>query len=90
MFETTSQFSFKLCNIIQCHERDNSSVLFLAEPVYHLDKWSAKSTVNCSREISPNLYFDRLLLSKVYKISAKKVTRKTDLLFQKGQDFSEF
>ena len=30
-------------------------------------------TFNCSPEISPNLYIDRLLLLKVYKISAKKV-----------------
>ena len=30
-------------------------------------------TFVCSRKISPNLYFDRLLLLKVYKISAKKV-----------------
>ena len=29
-------------------------------------------TFDCSREISPNLYFDRILLLKVYKISAKK------------------
>ena len=28
---------------------------------------------DCSGEISPNLYIDRLLLLKVYKISAKKV-----------------
>ena len=34
---------------------------------------SAKfQTFDCSREISPNLYFDRLLLMKVYKISTKK------------------
>ena len=33
---------------------------------------SAKfQTFNCSGEISPNLYFYRLLLLKVYKISAK-------------------
>ena len=37
---------------------------------------SAKfQTFDCSGEISPNLYFDRLLLLKVYKISAKKVQR---------------
>ena len=30
---------------------------------------------NYSREISPNLYCDKLLLLKVYKISAKKVER---------------
>ena len=29
-------------------------------------------TFDCSREISPNLYFDRLLLLKGYKVSAKK------------------
>ena len=30
-------------------------------------------TFDCSRKISPNLYFDRLLLLKVYRILAKKV-----------------
>ena len=30
---------------------------------------------DCLGEISPNLYFDRLLLLKVYKISSKKVRR---------------
>ena len=34
---------------------------------------SAKfQTFDCSGEISPNLYFDRLLFLKVYKVSAKK------------------
>ena len=32
-------------------------------------------TFDCLGEISPNLYFDRLLLLKVDKISAKKVQR---------------
>ena len=37
---------------------------------------SAKfQSFGCSSKISPNLYFDRLLLLKVYKISAKKVQR---------------
>ena len=58
-------------------------------------------TFACSRKISPNLYFDRLL--KVYKILAKKyrgvishdhedwckISRKSDLLFQKLQEFGE-
>ena len=63
---------------------------------------SAKfQTFDCSRKISPNLYFDRLL--KVYKILAKKyrgvmshdledwreIWRKTDLFFQKWQEFGE-
>ena len=30
-------------------------------------------TFNCSDDISANLYFDRILLLRVYKISAKKV-----------------
>ena len=30
---------------------------------------------DCSGEISPDLYFDRLLWLKVFKISAKKVQR---------------
>ena len=34
---------------------------------------SAKfQTFDCSCEISPDLYFDRLLFLKIYKISAKK------------------
>ena len=61
-------------------------------------------TFDCSREISPNLYFEKPLLLKVYKISAKKVQRslshdtkewckiwrKTNLLFQKWQELCEF
>ena len=53
---------------------------------------------------SPNLYLDRLLSLKIYKISAKKyrgvishdceewckIWRKNDLLFQKWQEFGEF
>ena len=59
---------------------------------------------DCSGEISPNLYFDRLFLLKVKKFQWKKyggvlshdteewnkIWRKTDLLFQKWQDFVEF
>ena len=63
---------------------------------------SAKlQTFNCSRKISTNLYFDSFL--KLYKILAKKyrgiishdpkdwckIWRKTDLLFQKWQEFGE-
>ena len=74
-----------------------------------LTKWvhqTAKfQTCNCSGEISPNLYFGRLLLLKAYTISAKKVQKsyaswhwrliqnwkkKTDLLFQRWQEFREF
>ena len=50
--------------------RNKSSALLSPPKVAHQ---SAKfQTFNCSDEISPNLYFDRLLLLKVYKISAKK------------------
>ena len=53
---------------------------------------SAKfQTFDWSRKISRNLYFDRLLLLKLYKISAKKVLRRNiDLLFQERQEFGEF
>ena len=46
----------------------------MAETVHDLDKRSLSKckfqTFDCSRKISPNLYFDKLL--KVYKILAKK------------------
>ena len=42
-------------------------------------KWAHQSpkfqVFDCSRKISPNIYFDRLLLLKVYKISIKNVQR---------------
>ena len=42
---------------------------------------SAKfQTFDCSRKISPNFYFDRLLLLKVHKISAKKSTEELCLM----------
>ena len=61
-------------------------------------------TFDCSAEISPNLYFDRLLLLKVYKISAKKLQRsyvswywkkmqnlkKNRFIASKWQKFGEF
>ena len=60
--------------------RDNFSVLFLAETLYYFDE-SAKNYLerikvpNFRHSISPNLYIDRLILLKAYKISAKKVQR---------------
>ena len=53
---------------------------------------SAKfQTFSCSREISPDLYIHRLLLLKVYKISAKKkidelclLTLKNDAKFEEN------
>ena len=74
--EITSQFFFKLCISLQCHER---FCTFLAENLYDLDKRSPSkckiSDFYHSREISPNLHFDGLLLLKVYKNSAKSVQR---------------
>ena len=85
--------------------RDNSSVLLLLKLYVIWTKGPHRNakfqTFDCSRKISPNLYFDRLL--KVYKILAKKyrgvishdpedwckIWRKTDLLFQKWQEFGE-
>ena len=46
---------------------------------------SAKfQTFDCSGEISPNLYFDRLLLLKVYKVSAKKNMKEICLMIPKS------
>ena len=98
---TTSQFFFKLSSFFSVM-RDNCETLFDLDSGTH---WSAKfQTFDCSREISPNLYFHRLLLLGVYKISAKKsieelclMTLKNDakfeekhVLFQKWQKFGEF
>ena len=78
MFETTSQFFFKLCINLQCHERWLFCT-FLAETVHDLDKRNPSkcktSYFRLLKQISPNLYFDRFFLIKVYKISAKKVQR---------------
>ena len=41
-------------------------------------------TFGCSREISPSLYFHRLLLLKVYTISAKKSIEELRLMTLKG------
>ena len=57
--------------------RDNFSVLFWVKLYMIWTKATHQSaafqTFECSCKISPNLYFERLLLLKVYKISAKKV-----------------
>ena len=52
---------------------------------------SAKfETFDCSGEISSNLYFDRLLLLKVYKVSAKKSMEEICLMIPKsGAKFEE-
>ena len=47
-------------------------------------------TFDCSGGISPNLYFDSLLLPKVYKVSAKKSMEELCLLILKsGAKFEE-
>ena len=78
IFEAKSQFFLEFCITLQCHERQlfrTSS----AETLYNLDKRSPSNakfqTFDFSREISPNLYFDRLLLLKEYKISAKQLLK---------------
>ena len=74
MFETASQFFFELFITLQCHEKLFCTIL--AETVHDLAHQSAKfQTFDCSCKISPNLYFHRLLLLKVYKILAKKIQR---------------
>ena len=47
-------------------------------------------TFDCSSEVSPNLYFDGLLLIKVYKVSAKKSMEEICLMMPKsGAKFEE-
>ena len=59
--------------------RNNSSVLFWLRLYMIWTKEAHPSTkfqtFDCSGKISPNLYLDKLLLLKVYKILAKKVQR---------------
>ena len=59
--------------------RNNSSVLFYLKLYTIWTKEAHQSakfqTFNCSRKMSPTLYFDRLLLCKLYKISAKMLQR---------------
>ena len=105
IFETKSQFFFKTL--------DHSSLswditlwYFLAELYMMWTKGAHQraklQTFDCSRKISPNLYFDRPLLLKVCKILAKRVHRsyvswpwrliqnlKKNWLFQKWQEFGE-
>ena len=51
---------------------------------------SAKfQTFDCSGEISPNLYFDRLLLLKVYKVSAKKMEELCLMIPNSGAKYEE-
>ena len=56
--------------------RDNSSVHFYVKLYMIWTKWIHQSAIfqtsDCPYEILPNLYFDSLLLLKVYNISAKK------------------
>ena len=57
--------------------RDNSSALFWLKLYMVWTKGTCPSakfqTFDCLRKISPNLYFDKFLLFKVYEISAKKI-----------------
>ena len=71
-------FSLNFASLLSV-TRDNSFVLFQLKLYITWTKGVQQSarfeTFDCSRQLSPNLYFDRLLLLKVYKISAKNVHR---------------
>ena len=66
----------KLCVTVQCHGK-YVFCTFLGETLYDFYKRAQQSakfqTFDCSGEISPNLYFDRLLLLEGFKVSVKKV-----------------
>ena len=83
----------KLCVTVQCHGK-YVFCTFLGETLYDFYKRAQQSakfqTFDCSGEISPNLYFDRLLLLKVYKVSAKKSMEELCLMIPKsGAKFEE-
>ena len=68
--------------------RDNSSVFSWLKPYLIFAKRAHQSgkfqeNFNCSGEISPNLYFGRLLLLKVHTISTKKSAEKLCLIILK-------
>ena len=78
-FETTSQFFLKLYITLQCHERKLFCIFFQLK-LYMIwakgnDQSAKFNSFDCSRKISPNLYFDKFLLLKLYKILAKKKQR---------------
>ena len=78
ILETTNQFFFKLYISLQCHERQPFCTFQLKLRMIFTKgaHQSAKfQTFDWSGKISPNLYFDRLLLLKIYKTSAKNVQR---------------
>ena len=68
--------------------RDYSSVLFKLKLYMIWTKGAHQTakfqTFDCSRKISPNLYFGRLLLLKVYEISAKTSTEELCLMTLKS------
>ena len=73
-----ASFSLKFASLFNVM-RGNSSVIFVAETLYNFYKKTHQSakfhTLGCSDQFSPNLYYDRVLLLKVSKISVKKVPR---------------
>ena len=74
--------------------KDKSSVLLLLKRYMIFTKGAHHSanfqTFDDSGEISPNLHFDRLLLLKVYKVSAKKSIEEICLMIPKsGAKFEE-
>ena len=61
--------------------------MIFTKGAHHSSKFQ---TSDCSGEISPNLYFDRLLLLKVYKVSAKQSMEGICLMIPKcGAKFEE-
>ena len=61
--------------------------MIFTKGVHHKAK---SQTCDCSGEISPNSYFDRILLLKVYEVSAKKSMEKLCLMIPKsGAKFEE-
>ena len=71
---------------------DSSSVLFSVKLIFTKEAHHStkRQTFDCSDEISPNLYFDRLLLLKLYKVSAEKTMEEIcPMITKSGAKFEE-
>ena len=80
VFETTHRFFWKFYISVQCHETWLLCTFLAAENFSgNFNRTSLSSTTllkfQVSSQKSEMLHFDRLLLSKSYKVSAKKVQK---------------
>ena len=93
IFQTTSQFFFKFCLTLQCHETYLIGT-FLAEILYTFDKRAYQSTSLVKFHVNSQkpeiIYFDGILFSKWYKFLAKNYKSTEDLSIMSLQSDANF